>query len=386
MRNIVFGALLACLLASCNDENRVIVKGDIQNASKKKVYLEQLNVDKAVIVDSARTNRKGHFSFKMEVTDPTFYAVRVGDKESVTFIAEPGKEIVINGCLENLSGNYQVDGSESSLWIKVLNFQLNRTKKALDSLQKIYAALPAGSQYNPKREQLQRDWDSTAMRQIEFSRNFIIQHAMSPASYYALYQKFDNDNFVISPDTDLKYFRIVATSMQTMRPESQYTKALLNHHEQIVARQKALKIRELIENSENDLPEISLPDVNGDTIRLSSLRGNFILLDYTVLSAEGSENYIQELKKIYNKFHGRGLEIYQVCLDPNKLFWEELVRKYDIKWNCVRDNDALKSRAAANWNIQNIPADYIINPRYEIVGKNLFGRRLEERLQDVMKK
>ena len=94
---------------------------------------------------------------------------------------------------------------------------------------------------------------------------------------------------------------------------------------------------------------------------------------------------MKSLKNIYNQFKGKGLEIYQVCLDPNKLLWEELVRKYDIKWVCVRDGEGLKSPAATVWNIQNIPANYIINKKYEIAGKNLTGQRLEERLKDVIK-
>lgn len=385
MKNFLFWGLLLLALSACNSKSTVKIKGEILNAGKQKVYLEQVNVDRTIPVDSSKTDGNGRFTFKREIHEPTFYTVRIGSKEAVTLLAEPEKEIHITGNLEKLSQNYEVSGSESSLWIKILSAQLNETQTQLDSIRKIYEALPKEARYDAERTVLEADWDSAIVRQNRFSRTFIIQHAISPASYYALYQKYKDNHFVLDPLRDLQSFRIVATSMNAMHPESQYTKALLAHHEQIMEQVKSLKIRDLIQNSDNNLPEIDLPDVQGDSIRLSSLRGKYILLDFGVLTAKGSEAYIQELKNIYNKFHSKGLEIYQVCLDPDREAWAAKVRQYGIRWTCVWDAQANKSQAAAVWNIQQIPANYIINKQYEIAGKNLEGRRLTERLQDVIK-
>ncbi|MDE7074926.1 MAG: redoxin domain-containing protein, partial [Odoribacter sp.] len=105
----------------------------------------------------------------------------------------------------------------------------------------------------------------------------------------------------------------------------------------------------------------------------------------TVLTARDADAYIWDMKAVYDKFRNRGVEIYQVCLDGNKLAWENLVKRYDIRWTCVWDPDGLQSKVARLWNIQSVPADYIINRKSEIVGKNLFGRRLEDRLNDLLK-
>ena len=77
--------------------------------------------------------------------------------------------------------------------------------------------------------------------------------------------------------------------------------------------------------------------------------------------------------------------MYQVCVEENRLFWQNQVQQNQIDWICVWDEEALQSHAAKSWNIQTIPANYIINPKSEIVGKNLTGRRLEERLNDLLK-
>ena len=318
-KNIRSSVFVLLALAACTSKNNVKITGEIKEAENQKVYLEQLNVDQAVIIDSTKTDRYGHFTFKTATSLPTFYNVKIGPKEFITFIAEPEDHIELSGTLNGLSQNYWVDGSENSLWVKLLNFQLNNTHVMMDSLKKSFAALPAEA--TSERQKIAAAWDSIVNKQINFSKDFILKHAISPASYYALYQKFDQDNFILNPDNDLHSYKVVASSMKAMYPESQYTKAILNHLDQINKAIQNMKIKQLINNSEGSLPEIHLPNAQGDTIALSSLKGKYILLDFTVLNSKDGVGYIQEMKKIYNKFKNRGVQIYQVCLDPNKLAW-----------------------------------------------------------------
>lgn len=385
VKKILLSVLAIVTLFSCSRKDQMKISGDIQNASKQKVYLEQLNVDQSVVVDSTETNRKGQFSFKREVTTPTFYNVRIGKNAFVTLLGEPDMHIRLKGNLEDLNNNYWVDGSEGSLWLKMLNYQLNRTRQTMDSLRNAYNALPEGNAYDSIRVHLETEWDTITGRQIKFSKDFILKHAVSPASYYALYQKFDNDNFILTPETNLHSYKIVASALKAMFPESQYTNAILKHLDLIKKNDNILRLQQLIANSETTLPEIKLPNSEGDTIALSSLKGKFVVLDFSVLGGADGRAYAAEMKKVYDKFRNRGVRIYQVCLDQNRLAWQRLVKQYNITWDCVWDADALQSRIARRWNIRTVPANFIINPKYEIVGKDLTGRRLEDRLNDLLK-
>lgn len=384
MRKNIINVLVALALVSCSKTN-VKISGNIKEAGKQRVYLEQLNVDNAVLIDSTESNGKGEFSFKTFVEQPTFFNVKVGPKEFITFIAEPEDKIELSGTYKDLSQNYWVDGSENSLWIKLLNFQLHHTQVAMDSLRKAYLALPKEEEHAAERQELLAAWDSVVTKQVNFSKDFILKHAISPASYYALYQKFNATDFILTPFQDLHSYKVVASSLKAMYPESQYTKAILKHLDQIGKELHNIKLRQLIENTESSLPEIRLPNVQGDTVALSSLKGKYIVLDFSVLGMRDGDTYVKDMKNVYNKFKGRGVQIYQVCLDENKLLWERLAKQYGIDWICVWDADATKSRAAQSWNIQTVPANYIINPKFEIVGKNLTGRRLEDRLNDLLK-
>lgn len=384
-KKVLLSVLAIVTLFSCSRKDQMKISGEIQNANKQKVYLEQLNVDQSVVVDSTETNRKGKFSFKKEVTTPTFYNIRIGKNALITLLGEPDSHIQLKGNLEDLNNHYWVDGSEGSLWLKLLNDQLNQTRQTMDSLRKAYNALPEEKAYDTIRKQLSTEWDTVTSRQIKFSKDFILKHAVSPTSYYALYQKFDNDNFILTPEENLHSYKIVASAFKAMYPESPYTKAILKHLDLIKKNNNILRLQQLIANSENMLPEIKLPNSQGDTIALSSLRGKYVVLDFSILGGAEGQAYAAEMKKVYDKFHKKGVRIYQVCLDQNRLVWQRLVKQYGITWDCVWDANALQSRIARRWNIKTVPANFIINPKYEIVGKDLTGRRLEDRLNDLLK-
>ncbi len=129
IKHAIYAVAAVLLLASCHRTN-VTVTGKIKDAGKRKVYLEQLNVDRTVVLDSTESDKDGRFRFKAEVQEPTFFNVTMDGKESVTVIAQAGDAIEISGAFEGLGKNYWVDGSEHSLWVKLLNFQLNKIGRA----------------------------------------------------------------------------------------------------------------------------------------------------------------------------------------------------------------------------------------------------------------
>lgn len=385
LKNIFFPGLLLLAAFSCTQKNQVKINGEIKDGGNQKVYLEQLDVNNATLIDSTVTNRKGQFKFKKEITTPTFYNIKIGKDQQVTILVEPDSQIELSGTLDGLSNNYWVEGSEGSLWLKTLNSQRNSTQAAMDSLRSLYDALPEGAAYDSERENISIQWDTVTTRQIRFSKDFILKHAVSPTSYYALYQKFDKDNFILTPEENLHSYKVVATALKAMYPESQYTQAIFKHLDLINKSNNALFLQQFIASSATTLPEIKLPDSQGDTLALSSLKSKFIVLDFTMLSSKDGKAYANEMKNIYNKFRNKGVEIYQVCLDPTRLQWESLIKQYGITWPCVWDADAKQSLVARHWNVKNIPANYIINSKSEIVGKNLQGKRLEDRLNDLLK-
>ena len=80
-----------------------------------------------------------------------------------------------------------------------------------------------------------------------------------------------------------------------------------------------------IDEAENSVLDITLPDEMGEMQSLSDLQGDVVILDFSSSEMENSVGYNFELRELYNKYQKRGLEIYSVSIDRNKLLWEQTV-------------------------------------------------------------
>lgn len=144
------------------------------------------------------------------------------------------------------------------------------------------------------------------------------------------------------------------------------------------------KIKTILATASSTLPEISLPDPYGDTITLSSLKGNVILLSFWASWNEASVELNQDLKRLYNKYHSRGLEVYQVSFDMQLKAWMEAIQFDELPWYNVSELSYPESTVAAFYNVTEIPAFFLIDRSGEIVGKNIQELELDRKISELM--
>jgi len=373
------------LFSSCKNENTdVVISGEVTNLkSLTKVILHQQNFDRNVFVDSLRVSSKKHkFQFVVKgISEPTFYQLHfVGNKTSVVvLLVEPGENISLTIHAPNYS-QYEVTGSVGSKKVKMLSNRLAKTNHALDSLDIQFSNTDVRSE----RERISKEYEAAIDSQRVFSRQFILQNLQSRASIMAVYQQFANGHFVFDRAEDIQLLRVIATQLKTSDPESDFTQGILKD---IASQEKKVynyQLSRMIDEAENDLPEIALPNIYGDTVRLSSLRGKVILLDFWSSENQSSLFENQELKGFYDIFKEKGFEIYQVSLDENRAAWVSKVESTTLPWINVCEFNPAGSIAARNYNITKIPSNYLINRKYEIVGKNLYGKELERKIREII--
>ena len=94
--------------------------------------------------------------------------------------------------------------------------------------------------------------------------------------------------------------------------------------------------------------------------------------------------------RIYEKFHQKGLEIIGVSLDGQgrqqdpKKAWVEAIEKDGLKWHHVSNLKYFNDPVAKQYNIQSIPATYILDAEGKIVAKNLRGVALERKIEELI--
>lgn len=138
-------------------------------------------------------------------------------------------------------------------------------------------------------------------------------------------------------------------------------------------------------------PEISLLSPKGKTLKLSSLRGKMVLIDFWASwcgpCRKESPNVVEAYQKYHNKEFkdAKGFEVFSVSLDRDNAAWQQAIINDHLSWKYhVLDEQGL---AAANYQVATIPNAFLVNGAGEIVasGQELRGLNLHITLDKYLK-
>jgi peroxiredoxin len=89
--------------------------------------------------------------------------------------------------------------------------------------------------------------------------------------------------------------------------------------------------------------------------------------------------------KTYEKYKNKGFTIYSVSLDTDKAKWQQAIKADNLSWpNHVSDLKGWQSEAAAKYNVNSIPATFLLDKNGNIIDQNLRGAQLEQKLQELL--
>lgn len=350
------------------------------------LYLDYLNINKTESIDSVRIKRNGLFSFELDIDYPGIYILRSDKGELITLLPHPGETLSIETDYENFDRMYSVSGSKESEYIRQLVEKINDTRNRLNQLDEALEGL-SNTNEEQARDYINRRKD-IIKEQRDFSIHFIIEHLNSIASIYALYQTVSPGQYVLGQNRDIQYMKIVADSVSNRYPEAPFVKSFVadaRSSEQKFYNLKALNQKiSSTEITSNGLPDLVIPDLKGDSISLKSLKGKVVLLYFWASQSEAARNMNLSLKKIYEKNHAQGFEVYAVALEKDKDLWAKTVRFEELNWINVNELSFPESKAAIIYNVKNLPTSYLINRQGDIVARDIYGSELQKWLDNLL--
>lgn len=372
---------LSAITVACKKPNGFVISGKITNAEEKYLYLDELKVSSSIPVDSVKLEKDGTFEFKGKISYPNFYLLRLNATNFVTLLVDTTEKITVQGDAANFSRDYVVEGSPGSKLVQELNNQLTRTKHKLDSISSRMNAFRSREDYSIQKTKWDQELADIKANQIRYSTNFVQKHPFSMSSVLALYQKFDDANYVVQ---DLQSLKVAASALNTMFPKSEHVKALYANTLRLMDQQKSIKIQQYISENGVNSPNITLPNANGRDVSLASLNSKVILLQFWSALDVNSRYQNSALVELYNKYKSKGLEIYQVSVDVDRSAWLNAIEKDGLSWINVGD---MKGSAVAQhmYNIQSIPCNYILDSEKRIVYKNVQGPALDQAIGKLTK-
>ena len=125
--------------------------------------------------------------------------------------------------------------------------------------------------------------------------------------------------------------------------------------------------QEQVEAVADDLaPDFELPDLQGNPLKLSSLRGKYVVLDFWGSWCIWCIRGIPAMKEAYAK-HKDKMEILGVDCRDTEEKWKAAVNEHQLPWLQVRCNDEQLPKVGAAYQLQGFPTKVIIDPEGKLV-------------------
>ena len=118
---------------------------------------------------------------------------------------------------------------------------------------------------------------------------------------------------------------------------------------------------------------------------MSELNGKVILLEFWASWCGPCRQENPNLVKTYNIFNPKGFEIFAVSLDEDKESWLKAIQEDNLKWKHVSDLKGSRNEASLIYGINGIPDNFLISENGEIIGRNLRGDKLNQKLKEILK-
>ena len=353
--------MVALSLASCTGK-KFQVSGVISDAPDSLLLFENMSLNGPVVVDSVRLGADGSFSFEGEApTAPEFYRLRIA-RQIINVAVDSTEHVTVKASYPTMTGSYEVEGSTECSKIRELALmQLN-----------LQAQINAVVQNPNVSYEKEADSVRTILEVYKYKvkNDYIFKEPWRAYAYFALFQTItlgQQVGLIFDPQSkkeDVQAYAAVATSWDTYHPGSERG---TNLHNIALEGMKNVRILQAEQNQTIDASkinssgviEVALPDRNGKTCKLTSLKGKVVLLDFHLFASKGSTERIMHMRDLYNKYHAQGFEIYQVSLDPDEHFWKESVAA--LPWVCVRDANSTGSVYLTQYNVQSLPTFFTID-------------------------
>jgi peroxiredoxin len=388
MKNVTL-LLFVFLVFSCScNRSKIVIKGKIENSKSSSVYFQEITLKNDGTIDSVQLSKSGTFKYTTNAAYSKFYLVWMKNQKPLTLVVHPGDRIKITAANNNLFYTAQIHNSEDSKRALIINQMLDGAINKLDSLNKVYQQFLTNPNIVQIKQTLSMNYDQVIEEQRAFTYLFIDQDKSSLANFIALYQEIDPRNhiFLLNREEDFKYFDKLDSLLYKKYPTVPHIIALHSKVNDLRTYYQRLKVQRLLDVMGTSAPEIALPSPNGDTIRLSSLKGKYVLLDFWASWCPPCRAENPNLVDMYKKYHRYGFEIYQVSLDKTKDAWLKAIKNDKLEWIHVSDLQFWSSPVAKLYAVESIPASFLIDKDGSIMARNLRGESLEDRLRQIFEK
>jgi thiol-disulfide isomerase/thioredoxin len=326
-----------------------------------------------IIIDTAIVMNET-FSFNGKVENASLLAITInGIKGNLPFVLEPGKinievykdsisSSTINGSKNNEDYNvFKKEYSKKTEDINSLRLQINEARRLGDN--ELYSELNA--RYSFLRKKL-----------VLYNYQFIDENPDSDFSLFLLEKLINNKNQeVVKIKNGLATLKKVINKNAANKRIGKKIEDFIN----ILQSQENLNLGKVA-------PNFSAPTPEGKTLSLNDIKGKATIIDFWASWCKPCRRENPNVVRVFEKYHEKGLEIISVSLDKDgqKERWLKAIDDDNMNWHHVSNLKFWNEPVARQYNINSIPATFILDENGVIVAKKLRGDALEQKIAELL--
>jgi len=328
-------------------------------------------IDTAIIINEA-------FSFKGKVNNASLRILTINSiNGGVPFILESGKINIevykdsiysskVSGSKNNEVYNlFKTEQQKRNIAMREIRLQINEARSSSNTA--------LSSQLIARISEMNKEI-------ISFSHEFIEEHSDSDFALMLLEQMINGT------DQELERFTSSMATLKSVINRNNRNKNIgkkVQDFIHILESQKNLEIGKIAPNFTSTTPD-------GKELSLNDIKGKVTIIEFWAAWCGPCRRENPNIVKVYNKYHEKGLEIIGVSLDGTgrqkdpKAIWLKAIEDDKLTWHQVSSLQYFNDPVAKLYNINSIPASFILDEDGKIVAKRLRGQALEDQIASML--